>query len=114
MIDLEAAVSPPTVTVDFNGIDRDGTIPSRLLDVTGLLPRVGGRVVIRDDDGNSCLGFVAAIAPGGVLWLRPRWESWAPASATLAESLQLVSPDGWTDDSPKSLSSQALVAGSTA
>jgi hypothetical protein len=114
MINLDAAVSPPTVTVDFNAIDRDGSIPSRLTDVTGLLPRAGGRVVIRDDDGNSCLGDVVAIATGGILRLRPRWESWAPASATLAESLQLVRRGGWTDDSPRSLSSQALLFGSAA
>jgi hypothetical protein len=67
-----------TFRVDFNDQTEDGRIValSRLASGPGE-PRIGLRVTMRDGEGNSCSGRIAAIS-GALIEIQPNWDSWVP------------------------------------
>lgn len=64
--------------VDFNDINDDGLLDA-LIPVGSVALRVGSMLHLLDDDGNYCIGTVAA-STGRLVSLRVDWSKWIPES----------------------------------
>jgi hypothetical protein len=65
----------PTGLCDFNMAGDDGTVTVLRVNIDGLTPKLGGRIVLCDADENECDGVVAFL-DATYLDARPVWETW--------------------------------------